>query len=72
MALSTEFDEAWELDGMRLGSPIRSFGWATAFEDAPADVRVRYGSQFPRTVAMIVLAALWAAALWITRKPVAR
>ena len=71
VVLSTEFDEAWELDGSD-GQPIRSFGWATAFEGAPADVRIRYGSQLPHTVAMVVLAALWAAALWITRKPVAR
>jgi GT2 family glycosyltransferase len=71
VALSTEFDEAWELDGLD-ATPIRSFGWATAFDEAPTEVHVRYGTQLPRTVAMLVLAALWAAALWITRKPVAR
>ena len=31
-----------------------------------------FGGQLPRTIAIAILAALWAAALWITRKPVAR
>ena len=70
-AVSSEFDAAWRLDGAAV-DPIPSFGWATALPDAPADVRIRYGSQLPHTVAMLVLAALWAAALWITRRPVAR
>ena len=46
-----------------------SFGWATRI-DAPAGrVEVRYADQWQRTAAMWGLAVLWAAALWITRKP---
>jgi hypothetical protein len=33
---------------------------------------VRYGSQLPRSIEIWLLAGLWLAALWITRKPVAR
>jgi hypothetical protein len=71
VVVSTEFDAAWEVEGTDL-EPFESFGWATGFAPAPADVTVRHGGQLPRTVATIVLAALWIAALWITRKPVAR
>jgi hypothetical protein len=48
-----------------------SFGWATRVDAGPAagSVRVRYTDQWMRTAAVWVLAALWAAALWITRKP---
>ena len=51
--------------------PIRSaFGWATGFPDtAPGPVRVWFAGGWLRTLEMSVLAALWMAALWITRKP---
>jgi hypothetical protein len=35
-------------------------------------VDIRYGAQLPSTVAAWLLAVVWAAALWITRRPVAR
>ena len=47
-------------------------GWATAFPTAGGHVRVRYGSQLPRSIALWLLAGLWVAALWITRKRVER
>ena len=71
VALSSEFDDRWRLEESD-AEPFASFGWATAFDDAPSEVRVRHGGQLPRTIAIAILAALWAAALWITRKPVAR
>jgi len=71
VALSSEFDDRWRLEGSD-AEPFGSFGWATAFDDAPPEVQVRHGGQLPRTIAIAILAALWAAALWITRKPVAR
>ena len=69
--LSTEFDGAWTSadDASR---PERSFGWATSFPTRAPSVTIVYGAQLPRTVATWLLAAVWAAALWITRKPVRR
>ena len=70
VVVATAFDGAWELAG---GSqPQVAFGWGTSFANAPADVTIRYGDQLPRTIAMWLLAIVWAGALWITRKPVRR
>lgn len=69
--VSTEYDGAWELEGTG-EVPERSFGWSTSFPVEGATVDIRYGGQFPRTVQMWMLAVLWAAALWFTRKPVRR
>jgi GT2 family glycosyltransferase len=72
VVISTEFDGAWELVGSDL-PPERSFGWSTSFRAAdPGPVEIRYGAQLPRTIAIALMAAVWATALWITRKPVAR
>ena len=71
VALSTEYEGAWSLEGSD-AEPQRSFGWATAFTDTTGPVEVRYGSQLPRTIETLLLALIWLAALWITRKPVAR
>ena len=69
--LATAFDGAWELTGTST-QPQHAFGWATSFSGVPEDVTIRYGDQLPRSVAMWLLAFVWAAALWITRKPVRR
>jgi hypothetical protein len=71
VVVATEFDGAWELEGSS-APPDRSFGWSTSFPVDEANVRIVYGGQLPRTVAVWLLAAVWAAALWITRKPVRR
>jgi GT2 family glycosyltransferase len=71
IVVATAVDEAWRLDGTDR-SPQPAFGWATSFDAAPAAVRIVYGDQFPRTLSMWLLAAVWAVALWITRKPVRR
>ena len=69
-AVSTEFDGAWTLAGG--GDPAPAFGWATSFPVSTGTVDIRYGTQLPSTVATWLLAAVWAAALWVTRRPVAR
>jgi GT2 family glycosyltransferase len=69
--VSTEFDGAWELEAND-DAPLTTFGWATGFAAQQAPVAVRYGAQLPATVQAWLLAALWAVALWVTRKPVAR
>jgi hypothetical protein len=72
VVISTEFDGAWQLEGSDT-PPERSFGWSTSFRRAgPGPITIRYGGQLPRTIAIALLAAVWAVALWITRKPVAR
>ena len=70
VVVATAFDGAWELSGG--APPQQAFGWATSFANAPADVTIRYGDQLSRTIAIWLLALVWAAALWITRKPVRR
>ena len=70
-AISTEFDGSWTIEGLD-AIPQRAFGWATAFPDTRGSIQVRYGAQLPRTIQIALLAILWAAALWITRKPVSR
>ncbi|HVF09064.1 MAG TPA: glycosyltransferase family 2 protein [Actinomycetota bacterium] len=69
--LSTEFQGDWKLEGSD-DDPFTAFGWATAFAAQPAPVTIRQASQLPATIQVVVLAALWLAALWFTRKPVAR
>jgi hypothetical protein len=69
--VSTEFDGAWTLTGTSEDTSS-AFGWATSFPVSSDAVDIRYGAQLPSTVAAWLLAVVWAAALWITRKPVAR
>ena len=69
--LSTEFQGAWQLEGSSV-EPFTAFGWATGFPTQRSPVAVRYGAQLPTTLQAWLLAALWAVALWVTRKPVAR
>jgi GT2 family glycosyltransferase len=70
--VSTEYDGAWTVAGDPAATPARAFGWATSLPATGSAIDIRYGAQLPSTVAAWVLAAVWAAALWITRKPVAR
>jgi GT2 family glycosyltransferase len=69
--VATAFDDGWRLDGSD-ESPQQAFGWSTSFPDVSGPIDIIYGGQLPRTIAMWLLAAIWAAALWITRKPVRR
>jgi hypothetical protein len=61
----------WQIEGSE-EAPTTAFGWATGFGPQQAPVAVRYGSQLPATVQAWLLAAIWAVALWVTRKPVPR
>jgi GT2 family glycosyltransferase len=69
--LSTEYDGAWGVTSSD-AAPSRAFGWATAIAVDGDPARVRYGAQLPRTIEIWLLGGLWGAALWVTRKPVAR
>lgn len=69
--LSSEYDAAWELQGAA-GGPEVAFGWATAFRGEGEPVRLRHGGSVPARIQVALLALLWLAALWATRKPVAR
>ena len=69
--VSTEFQGSWQLEGSS-DPPFTAFAWATGFPTQQAPVAVRYGAQLPATIQAWVLGALWAIALWVTRKPVAR
>jgi GT2 family glycosyltransferase len=72
--VSTAYSGDWRLETPGGGSvrPREAFGWSTSF-DAPAGVvRVRFANQWVRTVETVILGLFWAAALWVTRKPVGR
>ena len=69
--VATEFDDAWELSSST-SRPQPAFGWGTSFADVGSDVAIRYGDQLSRTIEMWLLAIVWIAASWITRKPVRR
>jgi hypothetical protein len=69
--LSTEFDPGWELGGTDV-DPDVAFGWATSFAADGEPVRVRHDGSVAARIQVVFLAAVWLAALWVTRKPVAR
>jgi GT2 family glycosyltransferase len=69
--VSTERDPSWTLAGSQDTEAGSAFGWAVSFP-VTGSVVIRYGAQLARTIESWLLAALWASALWITRKPVRR
>jgi hypothetical protein len=69
--ISTEYDGSWELEGSST-DPGRAFGWSTSFPVSTSSIRIENGAQRSSTVAIWILAGVWAVALWITRKPVRR
>lgn len=53
--------------------PQRAFGWAVGFPlPRGGAVTVEYAEQRVRTIQVLALAALWVAALWVTRRPAGR
>jgi hypothetical protein len=72
--VSTGFSGDWRLETAEGASagPKEAFGWSTSFETPAGALRVRFANQWVRTVETVVLGLLWAAALWVTRKPVGR
>jgi hypothetical protein len=69
--LATEFDRDWVLSGTDR-EPEVAFGWATTFDATGTPIEVRHGGNLGARIGLAVLAVLWVAALWVTRKPVAR
>jgi hypothetical protein len=72
--VSTEFSSEWRAeipDGTSV-RPREAFGWSTSFDVPEGAVRIRFMGQWVRTLETVALGLLWAAALWFTRKPVAR
>jgi GT2 family glycosyltransferase len=68
--LSTEYDEGWELQGT--SRPEVAFGWATSVRADGAPIRIRHGGSLPARIQAVLLTIIWLAALWTTRRPVAR
>ncbi|HEX6399145.1 MAG TPA: hypothetical protein VF108_01575, partial [Actinomycetota bacterium] len=68
---ATEHDPGWTLEGSD-ADPVRAFGWATAFTARGAPIRIRHEGGIAAGLRVALLAVLWGAALWVTRKPVAR
>jgi GT2 family glycosyltransferase len=69
--LATEFDRDWVLRGSG-GEAGVAFGWATRFTAGAAPIAVRHEGGLAARIRILVLLAVWGAALWVTRKPVAR
>jgi hypothetical protein len=69
--LSTENAAQWALRGVS-ARPEEAFGWATSFQATGAPVQVRHDGGLPARIQVAILVLLWLAALWATRKPVAR
>jgi hypothetical protein len=72
--LADQHDDRWTArmsDGATL-RPERAFDWAIGFDPGPngtaGPVTLRYTGQRTRDFEVMVLAALWLAALWITRR----
>jgi GT2 family glycosyltransferase len=70
VVVTEQFDGGWRVEsgGERL-APFRGFGWAIAGAVDEGPVVVEYTRQWVRTAGLVILAVLWLAALWITRKP---
>ena len=71
--LSTEYDPGLEREGGTGDRvPKVAFGWATTFGAEGGAIRIRHGGSVPARIQVALLSLLWLAALWATRKPVAR
>jgi GT2 family glycosyltransferase len=69
--VSTEFDAGWQLEGTSR-RPEVAFGWATSFRADGEPIRIRHGGSLPARIQAVLLTIIWLAALWATRRPVAR
>jgi hypothetical protein len=70
VVVAEQFAGGWHVDGggERL-VPYPGFGWAIAAAVDAGDVEVEYTDGWIRTAELVLLALLWIASLWITRKP---
>jgi hypothetical protein len=71
--VSQQLAAGWRLRvGGATREPVTAFGWGIGFGGVRGGkLRVDYSRQWIRTWEVVVLALVWMAALWITRKPVA-
>jgi hypothetical protein len=68
-ATSFSLDWRMEVDGREAVAPFPAFGWALGFERPPGSaVNVVFEGQPRRTVEVVILAVLWAGALWTVRR----
>jgi hypothetical protein len=73
--LSQEFDSRWRLTSGAAAAigPGRAFGWAIRFpvgaDVSSAGFTIDATDQWIRTLEVTLLALLWLAALWVTRRP---
>jgi hypothetical protein len=71
--LAQQFDAGWRARAAGSVSPARpAFGWAMAAPVEPGEVVLAPSPSARRTAELWVLAVLWAAALWVTRRPAQR
>lgn len=69
--VADQFAPGWRVATGEEGSPtFTGFGWAITGPAGPGQISVSFTDQWIRTTEMWVLAVVWLAALWITRKPV--
>ncbi|HEX9123592.1 MAG TPA: glycosyltransferase family 2 protein [Actinomycetota bacterium] len=67
--LAQQYDPGWRARSDRIAiRPELAFGWALAFSDA-AGATISFTRQWVRTLEIAVLAILWIAVLWVTRRP---
>ncbi len=70
MVAADQFDPGWRIVNAGERLPARpAFGWAISGPVEPGDASFLFVDQWMRTVEMSVLAVLWLAAMWITRRP---
>ena len=69
--LSLQHDSRWRLTraGGTSSRSSSAFGWADGWAKVSGPVEIRYGAQWIRTLEMALLTVVWAASLWITRRP---
>ena len=66
--LAVDHDPRWRLDGSP-AAPFAAFGWGVGFETSAAEpATMRFTGQGERRLHLVVLAMLWGAALWVTRR----
>lgn len=74
VVVTSELGPDWRLEAADGASvrPREAFGWSMFFDAPAGGARVRFEGQWVRTLETIALGLLWAAALWVTRRPVGR
>jgi hypothetical protein len=73
--LSQQGSGGWTMTPRRGGPslrPVLAFGWAVGFLPPPGTTvfDIQFGGQRAKTIQVFLLALLWAAALWLTRRPI--